>query len=117
MIRRAALNADGSVTCGCGLVIHFLPDHPHDETKGHEDSRLAYGPTHSVNHQGCAAALPGPRDDTVSKHVDGQPSPAGPDLEGKFETINRLDVKELDTHYGDQRGRVKPVAKTATSKA
>lgn len=74
MIRTAQLNDDGTVTCACGSRIAFLPPD------------LEHAPRGSVNHPGCAAAEAGA-------------SPAGADIDGKHETINRLEEGAVEKFY------------------
>jgi hypothetical protein len=75
MIREhVSINDDGTVTCACGTRLHFLPP------------ELPKGGPNSVNHPGCPAADP-------------QASPAGADMDGRYETINLLDRKAIEAFY------------------
>lgn len=76
MIRKdLELNDDGTVTCACAQRLHFL-----------DGVDLNHAPRGSVNHAGCDAAEAGA-------------SEAGPDVEGKYETINLLKAGAVEDFY------------------
>jgi hypothetical protein len=74
------LNDDGTVDCrNCGKRIEFLPaEFPAEQ--------LPEGAPRSVNHTGCPKADP-------------EESPAGPNIDGQHETINRIDPAEVQAFY------------------
>jgi hypothetical protein len=74
------LNDDGTVTCRkCAAPITFLPEiFPAEQ--------LPAGAPRSVNHTGCPNADP-------------EESPAGPNIDGAHETINRIDQAEVQAFY------------------
>jgi pyruvate/2-oxoglutarate dehydrogenase complex dihydrolipoamide acyltransferase (E2) component len=75
MIRKdVTLNDDGTVTCACNSKLVFLPPDLDHAARG------------SVNHAGCPAAEAGA-------------SPAGPDIDGKYETINFLADGAVEDFY------------------
>jgi hypothetical protein len=75
-----ALNADGTINCrACGRVIEFLPPTFVAE-------QLPDGAPRHVNHTGCPRAVP-------------EESPAGPNIDGLHETINRIDPDEVKAFY------------------
>lgn len=82
------LNADGTITCRkCGRVDVFLPEtFPEDE--------LPEGAPRSHNHSGCPNADP-------------EESPAGLNLDGRHETINRIDQQEVADFYARKREAAK----------
>jgi hypothetical protein len=85
--RKVDLNDDGSIDCACGLRIVFLPP------------ALPGGGPNSVNHPGCPAADAG--------------SPAGADLDGRYEMINWIDRGQVEAFYQRQADAAKAAAAAA----